>query len=972
MATGYKILIDKLDEFIRKYYKNQLVKGGIYSLALVLLFFISIAVLEYFARFESFGRTVIFYSFLTLSTVILVKYIFIPLSKLYKLGNLISHEQAAQIIGSHFSNIQDKLLNVLQLQGQMNESSNQFNELIEAGINQKIDELKPVPFTSAIDISENRKYLKYAITPVLAMVFILFASPAIITESTKRIVDYETFYEEPAPFKFILQNKDLESVQHEDYLLKLKISGDIIPEDAFIEFEDSQFKLDKEGKINFEYLFKNLQKTLRFRLYADNVYSEEYELTVFPNPIVLDFAIELDYPKYTGRKNETLKNSGDLVIPEGTKVKWIFNTRNTNALRINFDDKIMTFSPIAPDQYIVKHTFFKNTSYTVKTSNEFLIGKDSVGYTVNVITDQFPSIEVEERGDSLSSKRLYFRGNIKDDYGFKRLTFNYKKLNSDSSKSHSNEIPFNKSLTSDQFFHFWDLSDLNIAAGDEVEYYFEVWDNDGVNGSKSSRTGKMIFKAPSLKEIAEKTEKSNQEIKNDLESSLKESRELQKELNDLNKKLLEKKKLSWDDKKKVEDLINKQQQLQKKIEEVQKQSRENIQQQSEYKQVDQKILDKQQKLQELFNEVLTDEMKEMFKQLENLLEQLDKDKLQETIDQMKFDAKDIEKELDRSLELFKQLEFEQKFQESIDKLKELSEKQKDLSEKTDDKNASQEDLQKKQDELNKEFEDLKKDLDDLEKKNEELESPNSLEDTKKEQEAIEQDMKESKDMLDKKKNNKASESQKSAADKMQELSEKMQKMQEENQAEQSEEDMDALRGILENLVKLSFDQEELMFNLKSTDRNDPQYLKHTQRQKKLKDDAKLIEDSLFALSKRVPELDAIVNREISAINLNMEKSISYLAEKQTPQAGNRQQLAMTSVNNLALLLSEVLKQMQEQMGKQKFGEGQCNKPGSKGAPKPSAANMRKMQEKINQQIQKMKDQMEKDGGQQKGDRFFHI
>ena len=37
--TNYQSLIEKLDGFIRKYYKNQLLRGFIYSIGLVLLFF---------------------------------------------------------------------------------------------------------------------------------------------------------------------------------------------------------------------------------------------------------------------------------------------------------------------------------------------------------------------------------------------------------------------------------------------------------------------------------------------------------------------------------------------------------------------------------------------------------------------------------------------------------------------------------------------------------------------------------------------------------------------------------------------------------------------------------------------------------------------------------------------------------------------------------------------------------------------
>jgi hypothetical protein len=51
----------------------------------------------------------------------------------------------------------------------------------------------------------------------------------------------------------------------------------------------------------------------------------------------------------------------------------------------------------------------------------------------------------------------------------------------------------------------------------------------------------------------------------------------------------------------------------------------------------------------------------------------------------------------------------------------------------------------------------------------------------------------------------------------------------------------------------------------------------------LQDDSKIIEDSLLALSKRVPSISAIVNREISAINMNMGKAVGELAERHAIQ-----------------------------------------------------------------------------------------
>lgn len=176
--------------------------------------------------------------------------------------------------------------------------------------------------------------------------------------------------------------------------------------------------------------------------------------------------------------------------------------------------------------------------------------------------------------------------------------------------------------------------------------------------------------------------------------------------------------------------------------------------------------------------------------------------------------------------------------------------------------------------------------------------------------------------------------------------------------------MNALRALLENLIHFSFDQEALMTDLKGIDINNPKYIQLTQKQRKLKDDAKVLEDSLFALSKRVPQIQSMVNQEIASINRNAEQAIGHLQDRQVPVARGEQQYVMTSVNNLALMLSEALQQMQQQAQSQKPANSSCKKPG-KGKPSNSASAMRKMQEDLNKQMQKMKDGMKPGDGQKK-------
>ena len=73
------ILINKLDEFIRKYYKNQLIKGLLYSSGLLVSAYLLVVLTEYLGEFNTTISSLLFYSFLGTSAFVIVKYINVPL-----------------------------------------------------------------------------------------------------------------------------------------------------------------------------------------------------------------------------------------------------------------------------------------------------------------------------------------------------------------------------------------------------------------------------------------------------------------------------------------------------------------------------------------------------------------------------------------------------------------------------------------------------------------------------------------------------------------------------------------------------------------------------------------------------------------------------------------------------------------------------------------------------------------------------
>lgn len=958
MNESYNILIRKLDAFIRKYYKNQIIKGGIYSITALVVLFLLINFLEYFAWFNSTGRTILFYSYLTISVFILVKFVVIPLLHIFRIGKIISHQQAAQIIGRHFSDVRDKLLNTLQLKELADKSSDNL-ELIKASIDQKTENLRPIPFNNAIDFRKNQRYLKYALPPLFIFLLLLTTSPGIITRPATRIIHHNKYFEKEAPFRFILLNESLSVIQQNDFTIDLKIEGDVVPSAVFINSDYGQLRMRKKNLTSFDYTFRNLQKDTYFQFEADGFKSQVYHLKVLPRPIILNFETEMNYPLYTGRSTETLENTGDLVVPEGTVIKWKLFTRDTDNLTITYNDSTYQFTPEKANVFSHTQRFTRSTVYSIKAINSILGQNtpDSLVFTISVIPDNYPTITVDEFLDKDFNDRIFFRGIIKDDYGFQKLTFNYeiKKYLEKEPQLFSVPLPLQKA-TQQQFFHEFDLLDINLQAGDEISYYFEVWDNDGINGSKSARSQKMYFRAPTLEELTEKVENSNQQIKDDIQRSLRDLQILQRQIDEFNRQLLEKNSLNWQDRQKLENLLNLHQSLMQRIENLQQLNEEKLREESRFKEIDEEILRKQEELQKLMDQLLTDEMKKMIEEIQKLLDELDKEKVGEMLKEMKLSSQDLKDQLDRSLELFKQLEFEQKLQETIDKLKELSDRQNKLSEETRTQPETQNDqLKEKQQQLNQDFENIRKDIEDLRKKNQELSNPHDFKETKTQEQTIQNLMQESMEMLNQQKNNKASEKQKDASRKMDELSNALQEMMDSMMMDQLGEDYDTLRQILDNLIRLSFQQEDLMLDYGSTSTNDPRYPDKIKEQFDIKENMTMIADSLRALSKRQMAIQAYVLKELNTIDFNFNQALTAMNDRLTRKAQESQQLAMTSINNLALLLFEAFEQMQQQMmSMQAKGKTSCNSQGRPGGSQ-QMKSLQQLQQQLNEQLQQLRE-----------------
>ena len=135
MSNSYNILIERLNKFTKSYYINMLVRGLFSIIAILLLLFIVFCVIEYFSFLNSSFRKILFWTYLSVAAILVIKFVFFPLIQLLQLTKRrISNKEAAKIIGLHFPEIEDKLINILELK---NLTEDFGGELIAASIKKK-------------------------------------------------------------------------------------------------------------------------------------------------------------------------------------------------------------------------------------------------------------------------------------------------------------------------------------------------------------------------------------------------------------------------------------------------------------------------------------------------------------------------------------------------------------------------------------------------------------------------------------------------------------------------------------------------------------------------------------------------------------------------------------------------------------------------------------------------------------------
>ncbi|PWL39870.1 hypothetical protein DKG77_03300 [Flagellimonas aquimarina] len=912
--NSYHKILGKLNEFSKKYYTKQLIKGSLLFLAIGLLFLLGVMSLEYILWLNQDWRLALFVAFLIVELFLVYNFILVPVFLLFKIRKGISNKEASLLIGKHFPQIDDKLYNLLELA-----ENKSASELLLASIEQRSKDLSQVSFTKAIDFKESFKYAKYVVVPILILGFIWLSGNIVsFFNSYKRVVNYDMAFEQPAPFAFQVLNESLEVLDNEPLTIQVTTTGDVKPDNIFMVVQGEELLLRNLDGI-YTYTFEAPVSESSFYLTANGWSSKNYIVRSFKTPALVDFGMQLTFPTYTQRKAELIKGTGNAIVPEGTRVTWSIWGKYVEEINMSTRDTTLAFTKES-NAFEYSERVYSDFGYELSTSNANVKNFEKLGYQLEVVKDEYPSLDVSQLLDSINPNQSFYTGQAADDYKVSRIRA---VCYPQDDEQNAQRVVLESPNTNVHQFYYTFPSGFALEKGKNYKLYFEVVDNDGLRNGKVTKSKTFSTSLYDDNQLKKNELEFQNNVLSKLDKSLEKYKEQQETLSKINNKQKEENTLNFDDKNEIRDFLQKQERQEELMEKFSKQLKESLDK-------DDSSDDRKKMLRERLErqELEARKNEKLLEELNKLADKIDKEQLKKKLDELGKKQSSGARNLEQILELTKRYYVTEKMSQLAKELDKLSKEQENLSK---EEHAVSEEA-KEQQKLNDDFNQLAKELDELKRDNEGLKKPVSLNVKDKDKQAVKEDQQKALNELNKSKeqqeksekeqngspDSKAAQKQKSAAQKMKEMSKSLQQGSMSGGGSSITEDAEMLRQILDNLVTFSFKQESLFEAVDGSDVDIAQFSRTVRDQKELRRLFEHVDDSLFALSLRRAELSEFVNEQITEVYYNIDKSLESIAENQVFQGASYQQYVINATNALADFLANILDNMQQNM---KPGQG---------------------------------------------------
>ena len=936
------MLSDRLRLVQNKQNRVDLLSNTFIFLAGVIILALVLIVAENLFEFSHVERTVLsvlfVFSFLGVGMWIMGR----PFLRLIGVLSSGSEDLTARSIGAFFPAIHDRLLNALQLAKNAAADSTIYSaELIDESLKDFAAEIQPLDFAQSVDTSRLPLHRRWLVLCAFVSILIVCSFPTSFSSAAYRLIHCTREFAPPPKYFFEISPGNKEIVKGENVALRIKVTS-LLPTFTLRSTEIAIYR-QQQGQENYDEMkvkpdssgtyhttFSTLRTTTEYFARIADAESEHYKLIVLDRPLIRSFQVRLDYPGYTKISPRTMDEFvGDITALTGTRVTISgAASKSLKEAFLQFGNNTKLPLAIHGEKFSASFSVLADNSYHISiVDEEGLSNSEPVQYQIKSVPDEYPAIAIVEPGrniDIAGDQLLNLFLQAKDDFGFSSVRLGYRLISSRYEKAGTEytftPIPFPADAGGQIELSFtWNLTNLNLVPEDVVEYFAEVFDNDAVKGPKSGRSNIYLLRLPSLDEFFADVDKEHESSLGDLKQSLEEAKKLKEGIESINRDLKKNKDPDWQTQKKMEEMAQQYKQMQKKLDDVHARIEQMTQQMQQQNVLSKETMEKYLELQQLFQQLDATELQNALKQLQQQIPNISKEQLQQAMQNMTFSEERFRQSIERTLNLLKRIQIEQKVDEVKKRAEGLERLEKELQEensKSSGNPAKQQELAKKQDDLAKNEQSMEREAADLQRRMEEFftEMPADklqklLEQMQKQE--LNQKMQQASQQMQKGNMQSAQQMQSQISQQLQQFSKQMEEMQQEMLQQQSQYVVNELRKASSNMLELSKDEEALKQQSQSAPQNSPQLRQNAQDQQQAMQDLNNVIKGLNELSQKSFAVTPEMGKAIGEALTRMNNAMQALEMRNGSTASREQEQAMAALNRAAMQVQNTLQEMMQ-------------------------------------------------------------
>jgi hypothetical protein len=487
----------------------------------------------------------------------------------------------------------------------------------------------------------------------------------------------------------------------------------------------------------YRHVFGDVREDFTYAFSAGGARTRDVRVTVIHRPVINDMTAVLVHPGYTRAKADTIQPlTGKIAALAGTRVSLSGRTsKPVRAGWVRFASGAKTPVAPAPGGFRAAFSVSGDDTFSVEAVDSLGYANDHpVKYPIAALEDRPPAVELYAPEDGAQLPRsleaeLVYRAS--DDYGISRLALFFMRDGKDEG-FRSLSVPLSEEgepplaaltrassgsgrasgpLTEIDGRYVWSLAGTNVFPGDRILYYLEVTDNNTATGPGRARTATRRLVVPSVAEIYARIHQDDSKREEDLAGALDKGREIRERLRKLSDELKARGELDWSRKRESGEILEKQRELRDNIDEIASQIDKSLETIEKNRAASQEVGRKVEEIQRLLRQIESDELRAAIEKLQTLMTQVPASELTAAMNEVQLDAQKLVENMDRTIELLKQVIKEEKMDELVRRLDDLLKEQTALRDST--AGGETQDLAKKQDELGFESEAYEKDFDEF-------------------------------------------------------------------------------------------------------------------------------------------------------------------------------------------------------------------------------------------------------------------